>query len=119
MSDVTFKIQEIWPEPPDTLKEKLFHFLDCYPEVPDGAVVLMATSNVYGRGVITGLTMGDVRALAHREALGAETVVYGPEAERLGRQLREKLAAEGRLEGEWGHGSATDQGGTPEGHNGP
>lgn len=114
MSDATFGIREMWPEPPKTLKDKLFHFLDSYPEVSDGAVVLMATSNVYGRGVITGLTMGDIRALAHREALGAETVVYGPQAEELGRQLRAKLAAEGRPEGDWGHGEA-GQGGAPEG----
>ncbi len=119
MSDTETAIRELWPDAPDTLKDKLFHFLDCYPEVPNTAVVLMATSNVYGRGVITGLTMGDIRALAQREALGAETVVYGPQAEELGRQLRAKLAAEGRPEGEWGHGPTTGAGPAAEGHNGP
>lgn len=112
-------IRELWPDPPQTLRERLEHFVDSWPQVPDATVVVMATSGVYGTGVLTGLTMGDIRTLAQREALGAETVAYGPEAERLGRRLRTRLAAEGRTGQEWGHGPATGQGGPQEGHSGP
>lgn len=112
-------IRDLWPDPPDSLRDRLQHFVDCWPHVPDSTVVVMATSGVYGTGVMTGLTMGDIRTLASREALGPETVAYGPEAERLGRQLRQRLAREGRPEGEWGHGPETGQGGAAEGRGRP
>lgn len=91
---MTEDIRELWPEPPRDLKERLQHFLDCYPDVPDQTVVLMSTASVYGRGAMTGLTMGDMRTLAGQQSAGAETVVYGPDAEWLGRQLRDTLNRE-------------------------
>jgi len=116
---VTDDIRDLWPDPPDSLRDRLQHFVDCWPDVPDPTVVVLATSGVYGTGLTTGLTMGDIRTLAARESLGPETVAYGPEAERLGRQLRQRMAREGRSGGEWGSGSATDQGGPPEGRERP
>jgi len=112
-------IRELWPDPPESLAERLQHFVDNWPQVPDSTVVVMATSGVYGVGVMTGLTMGDIRTLAAREALGPETVAYGARAEQLGRQLRAKLAAEGQSEGAWGNGPATGQGGPQEGRGQP
>jgi hypothetical protein len=116
---MTDDIRELWPDPPETLRDRLQHFTDNWPDVPDATVVVMATSGVYGVGVLTGLTMGDIRTLAGREALGPETVVYGPEAERLGRQLREKLARDGRgrFQKKGDHDdTAPDQGQPEEGH---
>lgn len=116
---MTDDIRKLWPDPPQNLAERLQHFVDNWPQVPGSTVVVMATSGVYGIGVMTGLTMDDIRTLAAREVLGPETVAYGSQAEQLGRDLRRRLAAEGRTEGEWGHGPATGQGGPQEGHSGP
>lgn len=119
-------IRELWPDPPESLRDRLQHFVDNWPGVPEQTVVVMATSGVYGIGVLTGITMGDIRTLASREAMGPDTVMYGPDAERLGRQLRDKLEREQPRDGNgrfqpkgWGNGSATGQGPAAEGHNGP
>lgn len=87
-------IRDLWPDPPKGLQDRLFHFVDSWPEVDDEQIVLMASVGVYGRGAVTGLTMGDIRTLANREALGSETVAYGPQAQELGRQLRRRIADE-------------------------
>jgi hypothetical protein len=105
------QIKDLWPDPPESLRERLEHFVDSWPDVPDQTVVVMATSGVYGIGVLTGLTMGDIRTLASREAQPAETVVYGPEAERLGRRLQARLRQEG--------GDRGSTGTYPEGRQGP
>ena len=49
---------------PDPLWEPVAHTLAVYADTPDEAYVIVATSNVYGKGVTTGLTWGDLRRLA-------------------------------------------------------
>jgi len=49
---------------PATPAEALAHVLAVYADEPDGHLVLQATSGIYGDGVVTGLTMGDLRAIA-------------------------------------------------------
>lgn len=51
---------------PTTPAEALAHVVKVYADSADEALVIMATSNVYGDGVRTGLTMGDLRALNAR-----------------------------------------------------
>lgn len=57
-----------WPEPPKNAKESLLHVLDIFEDMPDDMKVIEATSNIYapyGQGNYrTGLTLGDLRALA-------------------------------------------------------
>lgn len=48
---------------PATPIEALDHVLAVYVDEPDDRMVLQATNGIYGDGVITGLTMGDLRAL--------------------------------------------------------
>jgi hypothetical protein len=48
---------------PRTALEALDHTLAVYAEESDDRMVLVATSNIYGQGVRTGLTLGDLRAL--------------------------------------------------------
>lgn len=49
---------------PTTPAEALAHVLAIYADDADDREVINATSNIYGPGVRTGLTMGDLRALA-------------------------------------------------------
>lgn len=49
--------------PPTTPEEALAHVLCAFAQEPDDRMVLQATSGIYGEGVRTGLTMGDLRAL--------------------------------------------------------
>lgn len=49
--------------PPTTPAEALAHVLCAFAQEPDDRMVLQATSGIYGEGVRTGLTMGDLRAL--------------------------------------------------------
>jgi len=46
--------------------EALAHILAVYADEPDGRLMVEATNGIYGDGVRTGLTMGDLRALATR-----------------------------------------------------
>lgn len=48
------------PDPSDPVA----HTLSVYAEEPDEAFVIVATGNIYGDGVQTGLTWGDLRRLA-------------------------------------------------------
>lgn len=61
-------IERLGPEP-TTPAERLSHTLRAHAEQPDNWVVVEATNNVYGDGVRTGLTLGDLRAL-HRDLTG-------------------------------------------------
>lgn len=54
---------------PATPAEALAHVLTVYASEPDDRLMVQATSNIYGDGVVTGLTMGDLRALAARLAV--------------------------------------------------
>jgi hypothetical protein len=51
---------------PKTPAEALTHVLAVYADEPDDRLVIEATNGIYGDGVRTGLTMGDLRALAAR-----------------------------------------------------
>ncbi len=51
------------PEPVGTT-ENLQHTLKIFSDVPDDRFVVIATSNVYDDGTKTGLTFGDLRAIA-------------------------------------------------------
>ena len=51
------------PEPGTTPIEHLRHVVAAFEICPDEELVKMATYNVYGDGVTTGLTWGDLRAL--------------------------------------------------------
>lgn len=52
--------------PPGTPEQALAHVLCAFADQPDDRMVLQATSNIYGDGVRTGLTMGDLRAIQHQ-----------------------------------------------------
>lgn len=55
----------LWPTPPTNPLEALRHTLDIYDgQVSDSGYVCIATSNVYGHGIRTGLTWGDLRNIA-------------------------------------------------------
>lgn len=53
---------------PATAEEALAHVLAVYADEPDTRLMVEATNGIYGDGVRTGLTMGDLRALAARLA---------------------------------------------------
>jgi hypothetical protein len=50
--------------------EALAHVLKVYADEPDGRLMVEATSGIYGNGVRTGLTMGDLREIAAKLADG-------------------------------------------------
>lgn len=49
--------------PPATPEDALTHVLCAYAQEPDDRMVMTATTNIYGDGVVTGLTLGDLRAI--------------------------------------------------------
>lgn len=61
-------IERLGPEP-TTPTERLAHTLAAHAEQDDNWLVVEATNNVYGDGIRTGLTLGDLRAL-HRQLAG-------------------------------------------------
>ncbi|MFI8084345.1 hypothetical protein ACIF6L_26525 [Kitasatospora sp. NPDC086009] len=65
MSSLRRETLECCPEPPTTPAEALAHVVAIYDDEPDDRMMIHATSNIYGPGVRTGLTMGDLRSL-HR-----------------------------------------------------
>lgn len=58
-------IEQYGDAPTDTLSA-LAHTLRVYEGSPDSTQVLEATRNIYGPGVVTGLTLGDLRDLLAR-----------------------------------------------------
>ncbi|SOE25699.1 hypothetical protein [Streptomyces sp. OK228] len=72
------------PEPSDA-REALAHVLDLFSELPDDQLMIQATSGVYGPGVRTGLTMGDLRELAG--------LLPEPAAAAIDRKLKEAAQA--------------------------
>ncbi len=54
------------PQPGDDPIEHLRHVVAVYHDTPADDYVLIASSNIYGDGVRTGLTHGDLRALLQR-----------------------------------------------------
>ncbi|NED31083.1 hypothetical protein [Streptomyces sp. SID8499] len=51
--------------PADAL-EALVHVLKVHSDEPDSRLMIEATNGIYGNGVRTGLTMGDLREIAAR-----------------------------------------------------
>lgn len=49
---------------PTTPAENLAHLLAVYADESDDRLMIQATDGIYGDGVRTGLTLGDLRALA-------------------------------------------------------
>lgn len=109
-------IRDLWPEPPGSMTERLRHTLDVWADYPEDYVILIATSEVYGPHVVTGLTIGDLRELFRRmgDDPPAGTVIYGSQAERLGARLREDIERNGpppgAPEGGTDHGKQTGPG---------
>ncbi|MFI0967133.1 hypothetical protein ACH4S8_37965 [Streptomyces sp. NPDC021080] len=50
-----------------TPAEALAHVLQAYADAPDDRLMIEATTGIHGPGVRTGLTMGDLRALADQQ----------------------------------------------------
>ncbi len=61
----TYAFIDAHPQP-TTPEEALAHVIAVYADEDDARVMVQATHNVYDDGVTTGLTMGDLRALAAR-----------------------------------------------------
>jgi hypothetical protein len=60
-------MEQYGDEPSDAL-EALAHVLKVYADEPDGRLMVEVTSGIYGNGVRTGLTMGDLREIAAKLA---------------------------------------------------
>ncbi|GAA2680060.1 hypothetical protein GCM10010400_49290 [Streptomyces aculeolatus] len=54
---------EQYGDAPATPTEALAHVLALFADEPNSRLMVEATSGIYGQGVRTGLTMGDLRAL--------------------------------------------------------
>ncbi|MEU7240279.1 hypothetical protein [Streptomyces sparsogenes] len=63
MDRIRREAMEQYGDAPATPIEALNHVLRVYADEPDSRMVMEATNNIYGDGVRTGLTMGDLRAL--------------------------------------------------------
>jgi hypothetical protein len=61
---------------PATAEEALAHVLKVYEGEPDDRLVVEATNGIYGQGVRTGLTFGDLRALAARLDIGRPSPTF-------------------------------------------
>jgi hypothetical protein len=95
------KITDLWPEPPTTMIERLRHTLDVWADYPDDYIVLIATSEVYGPHVQTGLTIGDLKELFRRTRdPGPNTVLYGSAADQMRERLRKDVAEHGKPPGD-------------------
>ncbi|MGW3321170.1 hypothetical protein [Streptomyces virginiae] len=61
-------IERLGPEPTTPIG-RLTHTLAAHADQDDSWLVVEVTNNVYGDGIRTGLTLGDLRAL-HRQLAG-------------------------------------------------
>lgn len=64
MNKLAAEVLNAWPTPPDNPTDALKHVLSLFDDTPDDDFVVVATSGIYGPGVRTGLTWGDLRAIA-------------------------------------------------------
>lgn len=100
------------------MSERLRHTLDVWADYPDDYVILIATSEVYGPHVVTGLTIGDLKEVFRRlgDEPASDTVIYGSAADRLRDRLREDMERNGpppgTPEGGTDHGNETGSAGT-------
>lgn len=66
MDRVRREAMEQYGDAPAGALEALAHVLKVYADEHDSRLMIEATNNVYGRGLRTGLTMGDLREIAAR-----------------------------------------------------
>jgi len=64
MDRIRRRVREQYGPAPTTPTEALAHVLKVLADEPDDALMVKATDGIYGDGVRTGLTLGDLRALA-------------------------------------------------------
>jgi hypothetical protein len=70
------------PDFPDPASQPLAHTLAVYADTPDDETAIAATSNVYGRGVRTGLKWGDLRKLQAKVEI-LEALKASPDLKRV------------------------------------
>ncbi|MEV7975417.1 hypothetical protein [Streptomyces sp. NPDC086519] len=68
MDRIRREAMEQYGDAPTDALEALTHVLKVYADESDSRLMVEATNGIYGDGVRTGLTMGDLRALAARLA---------------------------------------------------
>jgi hypothetical protein len=66
MNRIRSDVQAQYGPAPATPVDALAHVVKVFAGQPDDLLVVQATSGIYGDGVRTGLTLGDLRALAAR-----------------------------------------------------
>jgi hypothetical protein len=66
MDRIRREAREQYGAAPATPEQALAHVLTVLAGEPDDRLMVEATNGIYGDGVRTGLTMGDLRALAAR-----------------------------------------------------
>jgi len=64
MNQIRREAMEQYGDAPANAAEALAHVLAVFADEPDDRLMIEATNGIYGQGVRTGLTMGDLRALA-------------------------------------------------------
>lgn len=64
MNQIRREAMEQYGDAPTNAAEALTHVLAVYVDESDDRLMIEATNGIYGQGVRTGLTMGDLRALA-------------------------------------------------------
>ena len=67
-------IRDQWHRPPRGRLQRIKHFLHVYEDLPGESMILVATTEVYGRHVRTGVTLDDLRQLYNLDCLSDETV---------------------------------------------
>jgi hypothetical protein len=66
MDRIRREAMEQYGDAPGDALEALAHVLKVYADEHDSRLMIEATNNIYGQGVRTGITMGDLRELARR-----------------------------------------------------
>jgi hypothetical protein len=79
MDKMTRRTLALWPDAPTTPLDALRHTIAIGHDIADADMAVMVTSGVYGPGVRTGLTWGDLRALA--SLIDTEEQPHSPEPE--------------------------------------
>lgn len=77
---------------PATPIDALAHVLCAFADLPDDHMVMEVTRGIYGEGVVTGLTLGDLRALQQQldqAEPGDECPVCGAPADATGTSIPE------------------------------
>lgn len=66
MDRITREAAKRYGPPPATPEDALAHVLCGFANLSDDHVVVKVTDGIYGDGVVTGLTMGDLKAIQRR-----------------------------------------------------